>query len=366
MDTRRSYPQHGSMNRAVRQRENDGWPQQHPQLPILGAMRREGDAVARSQNAHNPGHDLPRGAPQQVRSPTGPHREWTAPPSNLDTVPEPLYNPDPPTPQREQVTNAQGLNSWHRETLQSLPRNVHMPVNDGNSPHALTIHVPFSREPRDLTRFVEKIGEYVDKQGGFADVWRCTLSRKDGGSGRELVAVKCIRLLECDQSQEEMDKVIHRLRAEVHLWVRLTHHQHVLPLYGTTTGFGPLPALVSPWAENGTLTKYIGSNRQLSYDRRFKIILQVISGLHHLHSSKICHGDLTGSNILINKNGDALISDFGLSAIVAEFNHTSYFKSCKPGAWRWADTQLFIDSVERTTARCLEQTSKTTSTLWVV
>lgn len=47
--------------------------------------------------------------------------------------------------------------------------------------------MPFSREPRDLTRFVEKIGEYVDKQGGFADVWRCTLSRKDGGSGRELV-----------------------------------------------------------------------------------------------------------------------------------------------------------------------------------
>lgn len=55
--------------------------------------------------------------------------------------------------------------------------------------------------------------------------------------------------------------------------------------------------------------------------------------------------DLFQSNILIDRNGDVLISDFGLSSIVAEFNHTSYFKSCRPGAVRWVDPQLFIDMV---------------------
>lgn len=40
-----------------------------------------------------------------------------------------------------------------------------------------------------------------------------------------------------------------------------------------------------------------------------------------------------------------IISDFGLSSIVAEFNRTDYFQSCKPGAIRWADPQLVIDLI---------------------
>ncbi|KAI6037139.1 kinase-like domain-containing protein [Pisolithus microcarpus] len=209
-----------------------------------------------------------------------------------------------------------------------------MSASGGNS-HGMSINVPFSRRPPDLTGSVEKTGRYPDMQGGYADVWRCNYYR---GEGEEMVAVKCIRLLK---------RAINRLRGEVHIWVRLPLHSHVLPLYGTVDGFAPLPALVSPWAENGTLTTYLGRNqRQLSYSRRLKIILQVTSGLGHLHSSNICHGDLTGSNILIDRNENMLISDFGLSSIIAEFNHTSYFRSCRPGAIRWADPQLFNDSTD--------------------
>ncbi|KAI6028135.1 kinase-like domain-containing protein [Pisolithus marmoratus] len=347
-----------SMNRAVRQRENDGRTPQNLQPLILGAMCREGDTAARSHNAHNPGYDEPRSVPQQTQSPAGLRREWMAPPPNLDTGRErdewrygPLYNPVPPTPQKERIADAQGLNNRHRETLQSLPQrqgNVHMPANGGDSPHAQTIHVPFSKAPCDLTRFIEKIRDQAVGRGGFADVWKCTLSKEDINEERELVAVKCIRLLGCDQSPQEIDKFINRLRGEVHLWVRLDPHEHVLPLYGTANGFGPLPALVSPWAENGTLTNYVGSDRPLSHGRKLKIILQVVSGLQHLHFGNICHGDLTGSNILIDMNGDALISDFGLSSFVAEFSHANYFKSCTVGAGRWTDSQIFIDAVEKT------------------
>ncbi|KAI5989919.1 kinase-like protein, partial [Pisolithus albus] len=121
---------------------------------------------------------------------------------------------------------------------------------------------------------------------------------------------------------------------------RLPPHSHVLSFYGTVDGFAPLPALVSPWAEKGTLTSYLGRNQtQLSYSRRLKIYALV-------HSNNICHGDLTGSNILIDRNENMLISDFGLSSIIAEFNHTSYFRSCRPGAIRWADPQLFSGSTD--------------------
>ena len=34
-------------------------------------------------------------------------------------------------------------------------------------------------------------------------------------------------------------------------------HPNVLLLFGTTSGFGPFPAMVCPWLENGTLTSYL-------------------------------------------------------------------------------------------------------------
>ena len=46
------------------------------------------------------------------------------------------------------------------------------------------------------------------------------------------------------------------------------------------------------------------------------------------------------SNVLINHNGDALVSDYGVATIMAEFNHTEWFISRRPGALRWADPGL--------------------------
>jgi hypothetical protein len=34
-------------------------------------------------------------------------------------------------------------------------------------------------------------------------------------------------------------------------------HENIVPLWGVTNDFGSLPALVSPWLENGALTGYL-------------------------------------------------------------------------------------------------------------
>lgn len=320
----------GTTDQQVRQRENDGQRRQPLQPPIFG-------------NPRNPGYDVPRNAPQQVRSPAKSHGGQTPLSSNLEAGRE----GDPPTPRRERTVDT--LANWRYDTLRSLPqvtqlpRNLPMSASGGNPSPGMTINVPFSRKPPDLTGSVERRHRYPDRQGGFADVWKCIFYRGGNSEGMESVAVKCIRL-PGEHSQQEINNLIKRLQGEVYLWMSLAPHKHVLPLYGTVNEFGKLPALVFPWAENGTLTNYVGYDRRRpSYDRRLKIILQVTSGLHHLHSSNICHGDLTGSNILIDRNEDVLISDFQLSSIVSEFNHTDYFKSCTPGTIRWADPQLVID-----------------------
>ncbi|KIK13934.1 hypothetical protein PISMIDRAFT_688321 [Pisolithus microcarpus 441] len=307
----------GLTNQRVRQRENDGRHHQPPQPTVAGSAR-------------NPGYNVPRSMLQQVRSPAESHRGQTTLPSN----PEAGRKGEPPTPPREH-----GTPRSLPQTTQP-PGNALMSVSDGSPSNGMA-----STEPPNLTGSVEKAEQFPGNHGGYADVWKCRYYRGGNSEREEMVAVKCIRLLG-EQNQQERAKAIKRYQGEVHLWVTLTAHRHVLPLYGTVDGFAPLPALVSPWAENGTLADYVGrDHRRLSYDRKLEIILDVTSGLHHLHSSNICHGDLTGHNILIDRNEDVLISDFGLSSIVAEFNRTDYFQSCKPGAIRWADPQLVIDLI---------------------
>lgn len=47
-----------------------------------------------------------------------------------------------------------------------------------------------------------------------------------------------------------------RIYGKVRVWTML-HHKNVLRLFGTTSGFGSLPAFVTPWMERGSLTNYL-------------------------------------------------------------------------------------------------------------
>ncbi|KAG2360364.1 hypothetical protein BDR07DRAFT_1412583 [Suillus spraguei] len=58
-------------------------------------------------------------------------------------------------------------------------------------------------------------------------------------------------------------------------------HENLLPIYGTTTGFGSsLPCLVSPWMENGSLTSYLSAmNQALTNAAKFLLLSHVAAGL---------------------------------------------------------------------------------------
>jgi hypothetical protein len=49
-----------------------------------------------------------------------------------------------------------------------------------------------------------------------------------------------------------------RIRREAYVWI-LLEHDHILPLEGVTVieELGPLPALVAPWMEGGSLNDYL-------------------------------------------------------------------------------------------------------------
>ncbi|RAL51678.1 hypothetical protein DM860_010396 [Cuscuta australis] len=82
--------------------------------------------------------------------------------------------------------------------------------------------------------------------------------------------------------------------------------------------------LVYDYLPNGTLHSLLhdrGAGRvPLDWTTRLGLVLGVARGLSHIHQefeeSRIPHGNLKSSNILLDKNGTACISDFGLSLLL--------------------------------------------------
>ncbi|MBQ7985512.1 MAG: serine/threonine protein kinase [Bacteroidales bacterium] len=72
------------------------------------------------------------------------------------------------------------------------------------------------------------------------------------------------------------------------------------------------PFLILPYCANGSCKNKIGN---MSEDEIWQFIKDVSSGLSYLHSREqpIIHQDIKPDNILIDENGNYLISDFGIS-----------------------------------------------------
>ncbi|KAF4608319.1 hypothetical protein EYR40_000663 [Pleurotus pulmonarius] len=189
-------------------------------------------------------------------------------------------------------------------------------------------------------------GQFGTLRPHWAHVW---IGSWDKGGETVKVAIKVLRPQTCQE--DARSKVDKRLRRELRVWKEL-QHPNIVPLFGVVSDCGPYVSMVSPWMENGNLNKYL--TEELTLATRFKLLCDVATGLHYysgvVHSRDIIHGDLTGANILISKNGVASLSDFGLSTIIAEFQGTSYYTSSIHGNIRWTAPELYrIDAVPSVT-----------------
>jgi tRNA A-37 threonylcarbamoyl transferase component Bud32 len=137
-------------------------------------------------------------------------------------------------------------------------------------------------------------------QGGMASVYRA-LDRK---ADRE-VAVKFI-----SPALAQQDVFINRFRREVKAVAQL-HHPHIVPVldYGELHGYA---YLVMPLLEVDTLLDHL-KRGPVSLDLGARVIDQVSSALAHAHRHGIVHRDVKPSNILFDKDHNALLSDFGMA-----------------------------------------------------
>ncbi|KAG9045499.1 hypothetical protein FS837_006214 [Tulasnella sp. UAMH 9824] len=106
-----------------------------------------------------------------------------------------------------------------------------------------------------------------------------------------------------------------RLAREMKVWASC-HHPNVLEFTGFYLADDYRKAyLISPYMKNGNVRDYLRRETP-SPEARLELIIDATKGLDYLHKQDppVVHGDLKTLNVLVNDDGRALLSDFGLAS----------------------------------------------------
>ena len=139
----------------------------------------------------------------------------------------------------------------------------------------------------------EKIGE-----GAYSNVYK--------GYHQNLSKIFAIKEINISIHQ----KNIERFREEVKLMKNL-NHDNIVKLYDTIENEDYM-YLILEYCEHGDLKKFL-NKRPLKEKKVKKFMKQIVSGLKYLNEFDIYHRDLKPQNILVDKEYNLKISDFGLA-----------------------------------------------------
>jgi serine/threonine protein kinase/predicted MPP superfamily phosphohydrolase len=162
-------------------------------------------------------------------------------------------------------------------------------------------------------------------EGGMATVWLA----EQPEFGRRKVAIKEPKL-----DREQRQELARRFRQEVDLAPQLERLPHVVRAYTLEHRSDGTPLLVMEYVDGGSLTDLIAKNPDgLPIGQALKItrdILQALAGLHHFPDSPV-HRDVKPSNILLDHERGALLSDFGLTQLPGKSRRSQSLAKSHPG-----------------------------------
>jgi serine/threonine protein kinase len=164
-------------------------------------------------------------------------------------------------------------------------------------------------EPRRKAIVTERVGQQFGNyrlirlvgEGGFAEVY---LSEHI-----HLGTQVAIKVLYTQLISDDVDK----FRTEARTVARLIHPHIVRVLdFGVE---GKTPFLVMDYAPNGTLRQRHSKGTCLPLDTIVSYVQQVADALQYAHDEKLIHRDIKPENMLLGRNNEILLSDFGIALV---------------------------------------------------
>ncbi len=147
-----------------------------------------------------------------------------------------------------------------------------------------------------------KLGKYRIEQwiggGAFADVFLAfdTITEKR-------YALKISR-----QRQKDIEMMIHEAKLLASL-----EHPNIVRFYSADIIDGRL-VIVMEFVDGQSLRQVIESEAPMTPEEAIPIIVKVLDALEYAHSHGVIHRDIKPENILISKDGEVKMTDFGLAA----------------------------------------------------
>jgi len=166
-------------------------------------------------------------------------------------------------------------------------------------------------------------------RGGFGVVYRGTYRHSD-------VAIKQLLMENISaaaaQEFESEAVVMAQLRSP-----------NIVQFYGYC--LSPHYCIVMEYMANGSLFSVLHSQNPLDWPKRFNIAIDIAKGLSFLHHEKILHRDVKSLNVLLDKQYQAKLTDFGLSKVKTEtksHHMATKTKSDSVGTIAWMAPELFV------------------------
>lgn len=155
---------------------------------------------------------------------------------------------------------------------------------------------------RKETRF----GEYILGQTlGEGEFGKVKLGWKTDGSVQ--VAIKLIRRESLGTNPSRLPKIEREIKI-----LKTLQHPNIVKLHEmveTSQHIG----MVLEYASGGELFDHILNHRYLSDKKARKLFAQLVSGVGYLHKKGIVHRDLKLENLLLDRNANIIITDFGFA-----------------------------------------------------
>ena len=166
--------------------------------------------------------------------------------------------------------------------------------------------------PREsVSEIGRRVGAYVViseiGRGGMGAVYLA--ARADGYFDKQVA----IKLLSAGPDLGELNR---RFRSERQVLARLEHPNIARLLDAGTTEDG-IPYIVMEYVDGKPITRFIDENR-LSTTARLELFLKICAAVEVAHRHSVVHRDLKPNNILVNRDGEPKLLDFGIAKLIGD------------------------------------------------
>ncbi|PCH44190.1 Pkinase-domain-containing protein [Wolfiporia cocos MD-104 SS10] len=111
---------------------------------------------------------------------------------------------------------------------------------------------------------------------------------------------------------DEAERILHSIEREIVI-MKLIEHPNIMRLYDVWETSSEL-YLILEYVEGGELFDYLCSKGRLSSTEALGYFQQIITAVHYCHRFNIAHRDLKPENLLMDRDKNIKVADFGMAA----------------------------------------------------